>query len=178
MIDGHAFSDCIQLAEVELSEGLEIIRHEAFRNCTSLRNIQLPGTLKLIGKRAFSNCHQLITAEIADRIAIVDALAFEDCSSLQNVAIPPASLAVGSFEGCTGLLILFGSEQIVQNALKHGFAGLSIHELYYPPRSVVKRVDPIPDGRGIGVSPKFPDPFIQDCLGMTPLHMLACSTKK
>ena len=41
-IGGHAFSECISLAEVTLREGLNVIEFGAFFGCISLANINVP----------------------------------------------------------------------------------------------------------------------------------------
>jgi len=59
-IGENAFHCCRQLINVELCEGrLEHIDRGAFENCTSLKSINIPSSVKVIGKEAFSGCSQL-----------------------------------------------------------------------------------------------------------------------
>ena len=58
-IDKQAFKGCIALHKVHLNEGLESIEDEAFSN-TSICQIELPKSLKHIGKRVFDDCYHLL----------------------------------------------------------------------------------------------------------------------
>lgn len=51
----RAFSYNINLHDIVLPEGLEIIDREAFSVCTSLVNITIPSSVRFIGKNAFDN---------------------------------------------------------------------------------------------------------------------------
>ena len=56
LINDSAFTECYDLAEVNLSEGLITIRSYAFSNCTSLTSITIPSTVTTIGtQRSFQN---------------------------------------------------------------------------------------------------------------------------
>ena len=58
-IDNYAFSDCPQMTEVQLPEGLEKIGRYAFANCASLSEIQIPTTVTRIGRYAFVGTNNL-----------------------------------------------------------------------------------------------------------------------
>ena len=49
----RAFSLCYELEEVIFNEGLEVIQKEAFRDCPNLLEVNLPASIKKVGKEAF-----------------------------------------------------------------------------------------------------------------------------
>ena len=70
-IDGGAFSGCAGLRHATLNKGLEALRDYyngeccfgAFQ-CTGIREITLPATLRQVGQYAFSGCSGLVTAYV------------------------------------------------------------------------------------------------------------------
>ena len=57
-IDINAFINQSKLTEIELSENLETIK-SAFGNCSSLKRIEIPSSVKEISANCFSNCQNL-----------------------------------------------------------------------------------------------------------------------
>lgn len=55
----QAFDSCINLALVEIQDGVKFIGSDAFQGCHSLLKIELPNTVTDIGERAFYNCPKL-----------------------------------------------------------------------------------------------------------------------
>ena len=78
VIDGsHTFNNCEQLVEVELCEGLEDIGWAAFYRCKSLRRVNLPSTVKDIGKQTFYDCQQLVNLVLCDGVEKINKAAHE-----------------------------------------------------------------------------------------------------
>ena len=65
---GVAFMDCTQLTTVILPENIKTINVSSFKNCTSLKNINL-GSVETVGGSAFEDCDAL---QIADLISAMD----------------------------------------------------------------------------------------------------------
>ena len=108
---------------------------------------------------------------------------------MRNLAIPPtAQIETPCFEECHDLFRLFGSQEKIECALKSRFDGLPIHDglCYYhqhhPTEVVLAQLNrlfdksPNPKRLKLGTSNETID-YDQDCLGTTPLHILACSTR-
>jgi len=97
--------------------------------------------------------------------------AFSNCHCLRNVAIPPnAVIGIDIFGGSTDLLQLFGSVAEMKRNLKNRFDELPVHSsVYFQPyhQGVLQRLITLGDELD-------PTGNQQDCLGMTPLHILAC----
>ena len=187
-IGAYAFYDCFQLMEAELSEGLEKIEKYAFCGCKSLPRIKIPSTVKEVNEGAFNGCIQLMGVDFSDGVVKINKSAFGHCSSLRNLAIAGEaqipqffSLVVPqSFEGCHDLMRLFGMKRQIIDALKSRFDGLPVHKLCYyqscyPAEVVTQKLEEIMGVRGESTSLPSMTIEAQDCLGMTPLHVLACS---
>jgi hypothetical protein len=121
----------------------------------------------------------MFSFEILVNVREIEAYAFVYCNCLQNVAFPPDAVFGNNILGRRGefernkydLHQLFGSIEEIISALQHQFDGLPIHSivyyLLYHQGVLQKLMDAIkldPTGNQ------------QDCLGMTPLHILACSS--
>jgi hypothetical protein len=95
------------LINVELCEGrLEHISRWAFADCTSLKSINIPSTVIVIGERAFSGCSQLWNVELSEGLKRIDNHAFRDCTSLVSIRIPSTVKVIssGAFFACHQLV--------------------------------------------------------------------------
>mmetsp|Transcript_15782 Transcript_15782/g.28369 ORF Transcript_15782/g.28369 Transcript_15782/m.28369 type:complete len:419 (+) Transcript_15782:1-1257(+) len=150
---------------------------------------RVPPLITTFSLGLFGSCHRMFSLEIPESTRrIVCAAPSMGCHSLRNVAIPPnATVERNSFLRCEDLHQLFGSseEDRLTNALKRRFDGLPIHKLLYYQsyRNPVLTTDDIEraanrrsNQRRTLRSKLDPSGNQQDCLGMTPLHILACST--
>ena len=120
-----------------------------------------------------NGCTSTFSVEIPLTVTEIKNEAFWCCHCLRNIAFPPnADVGDDILGGATDLLQLFGSIAEIIEALKHRFDGLLIHcavyyESYY--QGELQRL--ITSGNELD-----PTGNQQDCLGMTPLHILACSS--
>lgn len=91
-IGSCAFANCQTLQEVVFEgNSLESIGWGAFLNCSHLRNISLPVTLRNIETIAFANCVSLPSASIPDRCRVADQ-AYASCVNLKVVDIAPTAI--------------------------------------------------------------------------------------
>jgi len=199
----HVFSGCYALEDIELSEGIRKIRDGSFRGCRSLAHINLPSTITTIGecafmgcqitnfrlphlvttlsKQVFSGCQSSFSVEISERIGKVGVCTFEGCVSLRNIAFSSnAQVWYNALDRCTDLQHLHLTDPVLINSLKHRFDNLPIHKMiYYQSYNNITR-DKLNDAIDIRYSKRRskldPTGGQQDFLGMTPLHILACST--
>lgn len=132
-IGNSAFSNCTNLATVELGDGVTSIGTSAFLKCKQLSSIAIGSGVPSIGTSAFNGCTALANAEI--KSGAIGANAFQDCTSLANVTlgngvtqigknafircaqIPSitigsgvTSIESGAFNGCTAL-----TEAVIQS---------------------------------------------------------------
>lgn len=75
-IGNSAFTNCRNLEEVILSEGVLSIGDEAFSRCEKLRHIHLPDTVEYIGKEAFKDCRNLREIRLPAHIRKINGSAF------------------------------------------------------------------------------------------------------
>jgi hypothetical protein len=124
----------------------------------------------------------MFSLELSEIVMEIKNRAFYLCYSLRNVAFPPnAVFGDKLFMDGSDLHLLFGSEAEVISALMHRFDGLLIHSIVYyqsynqgVPQNLAAAINM---GQRRTLCCKLdPTGNQQDCLGMTPLHILACSS--
>ena len=186
IISNGAFKECENLAKVELCEGLIEIGDSAFFGCLSVESISIPSTVRAIRGLAFAHvpltslqlpdgittitgqvhhCKGMFSIELPESIERINKLSFDSCGMLRNLAIPShAEIGADAFKDCEDLKQL-GTEQTIINSLQHRFNNLPVHKMLYYQSY----------GQGRVMRSIFDD-HQQDTLGMTPLHILACST--
>jgi len=112
-----------KVENVELPEGLILIKDGAFRDAKTLRSVSLPQTLKEIGICGFSCCERLETIDIPNSVTSIGLSVLDGCYSLHtarmsdSVKIIPAM----SFYGCSRLESYSGGgsvERIGESAFK------------------------------------------------------------
>ena len=98
VIPGHITHAGQTLPVTAISDG-------AFMNCTGLTGVEIPSTVKTIGRQAFRNCSGLTRVTVPDQVATIGEQAFVHCVSLKQVTLPASLNMVDfdAFEGCVGL---------------------------------------------------------------------------
>ena len=97
-INKNAFKDNNDLQRIELPDGLEEIGELAFfrsnkKEINTLREINIPSSVTVIGRSAFEGCSQLSsTLKIPDKLVEIGASAFSGCKLLQGNLHFPATL--------------------------------------------------------------------------------------
>ena len=152
----------------------------------------MPQSITTIPRGLFNTCESLCSVELSESTTQIGEEAFDLCHSLRNVALPisaevgDAILDMGitdAFDNCTDLKQLFGTQEQIINALKHRFDNLPIHKMIYYQSynnltsDQLNAATNLRSGQRRPLRSKLnPTGREQDCLGMTPLHILACST--
>ncbi|MGC7160760.1 leucine-rich repeat protein [Metamycoplasma hominis] len=98
-----AFSNCKNLKEVILNEGLEKIGTAAFSS-TKIESITIPGSIKEIGAYAFSGCKNLKEVILNDGLEKIDYGTFQD-TNIESITIPSSIKEIGgyAFSSCKNL---------------------------------------------------------------------------
>ena len=91
--------------ELKYFTGIDSIGNLAFKGCSGLTSVTIPGNVTSIGSSAFSSCTSLTTVNIPKSVTSIGSSAFYDCSGLTSVTIPNSVTSVGNstFSWCTGL---------------------------------------------------------------------------
>jgi len=187
-VGGLAFLQC-KFPNFRIPPLVTTISQGIFYRCQCLFSLELPESTRQIKDDAFSRCRSLRNAAIPPNAGTGRGL-FAHCADLQQlfgseaqIAVPPNALLEDVFEDCSDLQQLFGSEGEIIDALRHRFDGLPIHKiLYYQSYHPVtldqlNKATNMRSGQSRTLRSKLdPTGKEQDCLGMTPLHILACST--
>ncbi|MGN0153406.1 MAG: leucine-rich repeat protein [Lachnospiraceae bacterium] len=92
-----AFSQCVNLTEVEIPSSVTRIGCNAFNRCSSLIQVELPDNLVLLDDGAFSNCTSLKSINIPSGITEIMQYTFFECSSLEEVVIPDGVTSIGTY---------------------------------------------------------------------------------
>ena len=75
-----------------IKDGTLVICDDAFSECKNLCFLQIPSSVKYIGKKAFSNCWSLYSIDLPD-LEWISEDAFEKCLHLSTIAIPKGTYA-------------------------------------------------------------------------------------
>ena len=174
------------LTSLHLPDGIEGIGSYCAFNLGKIVKSRVPPLITTIPKGMVERAESLFSAELSESVTHVESYAFACCTSLRNLSITPnASIESNDhvFCNCTDLQQLFGTYKHIINALKHRFDNLPIHKMIYYQSYESVSVDQLNDATNIRSGQRRslrskldPTGKQQDCLGMTPLHILACSS--
>jgi hypothetical protein len=159
---------------IRLHDGIESIGEYAFGYC-NFTNFRVPPLITVIPDSMLAWCTATFSVEISKDVTEIRDFAFYNCHCLRNIAFPP-DVVIGDdiLDEATDLLLLFGSLAEIIRKLKLRFDGLPVHSLVYYQsynQGVLQNLI-----AAINMTSLDPTGNDQDCLGMTPLHILACSS--
>ena len=101
------FKNCTHLREINLPDGIASIGVNAFYGCTNLAFTVLPDGLTGISSNAFNGCTNLALTLLPDEITNIWNSAFQGCTNLALTVLPDGITSIGSnaFYGCTNLAL-------------------------------------------------------------------------
>ena len=81
--------------------GIDVIEigNPTFENCSNIKSITLPETLKYISHQAFKNCTGLTSITIPKNVIGFYYSAFEDCSGLKEIIVEDGNIGLESLDG-------------------------------------------------------------------------------
>lgn len=164
-LDDWAFAGCENLADVKISNNssLGTIAQYAFYNCKSIRNINLPETLRSIGDSAFSGCATLESFHFVERIILLGNSAFYNCSNLRTVTFDPdcnlPDIKYDAFYGCASLQRVSFHRDLV-NIFDNAFCHCSsLQSVQFPMESELYSID----SNAFGACPMLTELSIKNC---------------
>ena len=104
-IGTNAFNNCYSLTQINIPDNVTSIGYGAFGNCNSLTQINIPDSVTSIEHGAFANCNSLTQINIPDGVTSIEQYAFNSCCSLTQINIPDSvtSIGNGAFTSCYSL---------------------------------------------------------------------------
>lgn len=91
------FQGCKSLKEIEIPESVTVIGYEAFCGCSNLEKIRIPDSVKKIGSAAFQSCLHLKSVIIPDTVESIDTSAFRGCRGLTDIRLPKSLAEIPNF---------------------------------------------------------------------------------
>ena len=143
--DHGAFQNCTRLEQVVLKPGTKdaTVGYSAFKGCTSLRSVLVPGNYTRIDYQAFKGCILLESAKWETGTydypnQTLGSGAFQDCTALKSAELPGTVLTIcdNAFRDCTSLDTLTlgeGTKELWQAA----FAGCTALKNVTIPSTVI-----------------------------------------
>ncbi len=103
-IESLAFCDT-DVKSLEVSEGIETLKSEAFVFARDLETVKLPSTVKFMGEGLFRGCENLKTVTFGNSSACLGSFMFYGCTALEEVILPEnaAEISDGLFAYCISL---------------------------------------------------------------------------
>ena len=191
-INNYAFWNSLR-TPIRLHDGIESIGTNAFAHCI-FTNFRVPPLITVIPLRMLFGCSSMFSLELSEHIKKIGNGALKSCYCLRNVAFPPDAvfgddIFIGSkglvgrhiMDTVTDLQLLFMSELEIIRELQHRFDELPIHRIvYYQSYNqgvllILIAAINMTSGQ-CRMSMLDPTGNEQDCIGMTPLHILTCSS--
>ncbi len=115
-IGNEAFRFCSDLTSVTIPGSVTSIGEYAFAGCTGLTSISIPKNVTSIGNYAFYGCSGPTSITIPSRVTTIDKYAFYGCTGLTSVNIPGSVTSIGeyAFSKCSGLTSITIPESITK----------------------------------------------------------------
>lgn len=110
-IGKRMFFNCSNLRKIILPSSIKCIDELAFNNCKSLQSISIPESVTSIGEKAFENCDSITTLTVPKNVTYIAITALKSCFSLISINVDPNNQYYSSVNG-----ILFNKDksEIVQ----------------------------------------------------------------
>ena len=91
----------MDVTNVVIPDGIEVIGPAAFSDCENLEFLELPDSLRKICRMAFLRCRKLTSIVLSHGFETVGKYAFAGCSALKSVRFRPPA-------GCPNAVLLSG----------------------------------------------------------------------
>lgn len=133
-VEDSAFSDCVNLTDLTISDSVISINNSAFSDCVNLKHIKFGDNVKYIGNNAFLNCRMLSEIILPNAVTSIGEGAFKSCTNLISVTLSEKLNDIGTaaFESCYKLVELYNLSllKISIGTDSYGSAGLYALDIY------------------------------------------------
>lgn len=103
---GHsAFRNCTGLIGVDLPGSIITIGPRVFEGCTNLTSMIIPNSVTTMGANVFDKCYAIDSIVIGNKVTSLGDYMFNDCRELKSVIIGNSVTSIGkyAFKGCSSL---------------------------------------------------------------------------
>lgn len=84
------------LTSIQIPDSVKIIGKRSFAWCKSLQTIVIPNSVTKIGDYAFELCPKVTSIVLPDSIKMIGAGAFSDCKSIESLSLPKSLTEIGN----------------------------------------------------------------------------------
>ena len=100
--------------DIAIKEGTTGIVEYVFKNCSALKSVTIPNSVKNIGQEAFYKCTNLTSAIIGNGVTSIGDYAFAYCTNLKSVTIGNGVTNIGeyAFYGCSNLIDVYNNSSL------------------------------------------------------------------
>ena len=126
-IGSSAFSDCSDLTEITIPEGVTSIGNRAFYECSSLTEITIPEGVTSISTKTFSRCSRLIKITLPEGVTSIGLEAFAFCVSLTEITVPASVTRIDTyaFYDCVKLIEIYNKSALPLAAYSSDYGGIA-----------------------------------------------------
>ena len=96
-IGANAFSNCNSLKEINIPSSVTSIGESAFYGCTNLTNVNIPEGITSIEDYTFCRCESLREITIPSSVTSIGVNAFSSCNALREITIPEGVTSIGNY---------------------------------------------------------------------------------
>lgn len=104
-LSDDAFNGCTNLTTLRLPKTLKQIGARAFKDCSTIRQMNLPTTINVIGEEAFCGCTMMSALELPVELTAIESGTFKNCGQISTINLPLGIKRIGdeAFSGCQHL---------------------------------------------------------------------------
>lgn len=104
-IKDGAFADCSALSEINIPSTVKKMGKNTFVGCTSLKKVTIPPSITEIPENTFVGCVNLTEVDLPDNLTEIGKMAFHKCYSLTDIELPDSVTKIGdsAFFDCVTL---------------------------------------------------------------------------
>ena len=104
MIDGSAFEKCSAMTGIDLPNTIKEIGRYSFMGCSALSHIDIPDSVTFIGTRAFQGCRSLTELYIPASVQNIEYEAFIHCYGITSIVVDENNSYYDSRENCNAII--------------------------------------------------------------------------
>lgn len=131
--DKEAFKNCTSLKELTCVNVISFIMNQAFVNCVSLESVTFKKDVGIINWQSFGYCTNLESVAFSGKVETFGWGCFEGCSSLKGIIIPEGATVIGgeAFKLCSSLESVVISSTVTKIE-KNAFLDTGLKEIFIP----------------------------------------------